>query len=757
MTDTQFQFNRNFYKLFYIQEQFLNSFAPEPLYLQTLSELPYIDSLEARRQLIASLRKHIQHKLRQLALAQPEQLLDSFLENLGYCEHLLAEDRREFFARVDSLNNRSYQLRHITGVQVKIDFTTERYAVVLRNIANLRHTCNLDNIKQQLQLHYKQVSKHIDLSLLQASKMSRDDMSIGSHSLKERINSEVQKKMLSFRVPSDELQSMKSKLFDSEASLATKQRLSRQTIEIKTRVAKSQLRSISDLEMSILEMERKIDEIGEAKSRASAALERQKSDMSSTIIELVRLTRLVDTLNQEIGVKMAVVSKQLKNLDDERQRVLNDPNLTEEERQAKLKEIDEEIEAIKIQYSSEIELLEAHKSGLNLEIGNKLRKEIEELELLKVGKTSSECLRINEKIKLLQRQISDVEVAAKISRSYIDGEFGRYYIGVNGEKIFKTGSLASEYMLVDGKLVKVRSAAQLLFDDTGDFYIGANGEKVYVQKYEVDEYGRFFIDKDGNKIYKASPYAIAFKMENGQLVQVAPASCLISDETGDYFIGPNGNKIYLKKYETDEFGRYYVDADGNRIYKAGPNAAEYKMIDGKLVKVKSAMYLLYDETGDYYLDENGNKVYVRQYEMDEIGRYYIDADGNKIYKAGPYSAEYKMINGVLTIVKEAECDPRATPSVESLPPAQTHFEYVKEHLGKALRRALAATIVHQPSDPINFIANHLLKQRHAELAHVVRQIEEQTIREERTRVVVEEEQKKLNAVMDPCNPCAQFA
>lgn len=754
MTNTQFQFTRNFYKLFYEQERFLDSFAPEPLYLQTLAEISNTKSIEDRRQLISSLQKHIQHKRRQLAHIPALQLLNSFLTNLDYCEQLLIQDRREFLQRINSLNNKSYQLRHITSVQIKVDSTTERYEVVLRNIANLRHIYNIVNVKKQLKLHYDLVSKLIDLNLLQSSKMSssRDDVSSnGSRGYQQRVKEEVRKKQLSIRVPSEEMQTLKHQLFDSSDSLATKQRVSRQNIEMKTKVAKSQMRTISDLELSIMDMQRKMDEINDAKLKASQELEQKKCDMSGIILDIVRLNSLIDSLSREISAKVAEVSAKLSKLDKERERILNDPNLTEAERAKMLTDIDNQVAAIKAAHSSDIELLESHKSGLNLEIESALKNEIEEMERSKVGKTSSECMRIDEKIRLLQNKLSEVTLH---SRVYLDGEFGKYYIGPNGEKIFKSSSLASEYMEIDGKLVKVRSAIQLLFDDAGDFYFDAAGNKVYVKSYAVDEIGRYYIDSDGNKIYKASPYATEFKLENGQLVQVKSASCLLWDENGDYFLDGSGKKIYLVKYETDEFGRYYVDSEGNRVYKSSPYAAEYKMIDGKLVKVKSAMCLFFDETGDYFFDSDGNKVYVQKYEMDEVGRYYIDANGNRIYKADPYAAEYQVIDGVLTMVKEGELTSQS--SQESVATTQTHFEYVKEHLGKALRRALAATIVHQPSDPINFIANHLLKQRHAELANVVRQIEEQTIREERERVVLEEEQLENAPVLDPCNPCAQY-
>lgn len=752
MTDTSFHFTRNFFKLFYTQQKFLDSFAPEPLYLQTLAEFPNSSSPEVRRHLISALCKYIQHRRRQLALVPAAHLLSAFFADLDNCEQLILQDRREFQLRVDSLVKQSYYLRQITAVQHKIDATNERYAELLQNIANLRHTYNLDNVEQQLQLHYECVSRLIDSKLLQTAanmSASRDSVSSnGSQRYQQRVTDEVRRRQLSFRVPNDEVQMLRRQLFDSTDSLATKQRVSKQNIDMKVKVAKSQMKTISDLEISIADMQYKINQINSAKLRATEVLEQKRLDMSSVILDLVRLNSLIGTLNSEIAVKTAAFTAELKSLDADRERILNDPTLTEEERQQKLAEIDDQIDTLKAAHASDILLLEAHRSGLNLEMGNALRNEIDELEKIKVGKTSSECLLIDEQIRMLQAKLDAVP-----PDELVDSKYGKYYIGPNGEKIFRAHSLASEYMEIDGQLVKVRSAIRLLFDDTGDFYLDANGEKVYVQKYEVDELGRFYLDADGNKIYKASPYAAEFKLENGVLVQTTAVCPLLSDEQGDYVITADGKKVYLQKYEVNEIGRYYLDADGNRVYKANAWAAEFRMIDGLLVKVKSEMQLLFDDIGDYFVDAEGNKVYVQVYEMDEVGRYYLDADGNKIYKADPYAAEYRLIDGVLHLIKEAV---ERVGSQVCVPPVKTQFEYVKEYLGKALRRALAATIMHQPSDPINFIANHLLKQRHSELTSIVRQIEDQAIREERERVKFEEEQKKHTLVIDPCNPCAQY-
>lgn len=661
MIDTQFQFTQYFYKLFYIQQQFLDSFAPEPLYLQNLVDILNTHSLEDQSQRTDSLRKYIKHKQSQLSYTAPTELLGGFLNNLDDCQHLIIQDRWQFIQRVESLNLKSYQLRHIVAVQSKIDFINERYSVVLRNIANLRHTYTIENVEANLHLHYKLVLKLIDSKFTIKMTSSREDVSSNGSGYQQRVTEEVRKQRLSIRVPSDEVQTLKHQLFASTDSLATKRRVSKFNIEMKVQVAKSQMRSISELELSIVNMQTQIDDLKDAQSKATETLNKKKGDMSTIILELVRLNSLADILSNEVG-------KKIKKLQDELEQNMKDSNMSEAEKKQKMDDIKKQMASVKAEHDSDIELLETHKTDLNQRFKESLK-----------GQPDSELVLIEDKVKAMQPRLSDISVEIK------------------------------ENGAVSGK------------------------------------------DQEVKTILSTN----ALQEKSDEVAQVKSPTCLISDENGDYYLDDNGNKVYLTQFFTDEIGRYYLDADGNRVYKANAYAAEYRMIDGKLVKVKDELTLLMDELGDYFLDADGNKVYVQMYEWDEVGRYYIDANGNRVYKSDPYGAEYQIIDGVLTMTKESTLERDSSEDLIAAPKSQ--FEYVKEHLGKALRRALAATIVHQPNDPINFIANHLLKQRHAELSDVVRQIEEQTIRDERDRVVQEEERIKYNAVLDPCNPCSQFA
>lgn len=69
-------------------------------------------------------------------------------------------------------------------------------------------------------------------------------------------------------------------------------------------------------------------------------------------------------------------------------------------------------------------------------------------------------------------------------------------------------------------------------------------------------------------------------------------------------------------------------------------------------------------------------------------------------------------------------------------------EYIKNYLGRPLRLALADIIVHQPIDPINYLANYLIKYRHNELHNMVKDIELQELLAEREKYLYKQSEVK---------------
>lgn len=79
--------------------------------------------------------------------------------------------------------------------------------------------------------------------------------------------------------------------------------------------------------------------------------------------------------------------------------------------------------------------------------------------------------------------------------------------------------------------------------------------------------------------------------------------------------------------------------------------------------------------------------------------------------------------------------------------------YIKEHLGEHLRPALASVVMHQPADPINFVANHLLKQRHADLTQKAADLRHLALQKERHRLCEEEAMADGDGTNNMCHPC----
>lgn len=82
-----------------------------------------------------------------------------------------------------------------------------------------------------------------------------------------------------------------------------------------------------------------------------------------------------------------------------------------------------------------------------------------------------------------------------------------------------------------------------------------------------------------------------------------------------------------------------------------------------------------------------------------------------------------------------------------------NVSYIKEHLGAYLRQALASAVMHQPTDPINFVANHLLKQRHADLTQKVADMKHLALQKERRRLCEEDAMVDIGETKNLCHPC----
>lgn len=187
------------------------------------------------------------------------------------------------------------------------------------------------------------------------------------------------------------------------------------------------------------------------------------------------------------------------------------------------------------------------------------------------------------------------------------------------------------------------------------------------------------------------------------------------------------------KFCVDEGGdRFYLDSSKEKVFKLEHFSSEYKLTgDGGREKVKDGFSLYDDENGEYYVDKRGRKIYTKFYFEDEFGRFFIDVHGNRKYKVDSEASEYELVNGVWKKTKAGtyavdEKGSRIRPRSE-IASDETEEEalawssnekyrhddvnYIKEAVGPAIRKALAAVALHQPLDPINYFANFLLHYR----------------------------------------------
>lgn len=124
-----------------------------------------------------------------------------------------------------------------------------------------------------------------------------------------------------------------------------------------------------------------------------------------------------------------------------------------------------------------------------------------------------------------------------------------------------------------------------------------------------------------------------------------------------------------------------------------------------------------DDFGDFYLNELGLKIYVQKYMRDEFGRYFIDTYGNKIYKKNYDDPEYMLVDGRMVMIERSSSDgrPRVVLNTEN----NEKLDFIAKHLAKPLKMGLAAIIVEQPSDAIDYLANYLLNYRYNEIRRMV--------------------------------------
>lgn len=193
----------------------------------------------------------------------------------------------------------------------------------------------------------------------------------------------------------------------------------------------------------------------------------------------------------------------------------------------------------------------------------------------------------------------------------------------------------------------------------------ANIKEVY-----SDEVGNFFVDKFGRKIYRAG--------DDDTLYQLNDKNILVPLHDDDTHV-----------YCYDSCGRYYMNTKRERVYKHHNGASEYMLgKEGYLVKVKEVK----DGTEYFY---------------DRLGRYYINAEGERIYREENSNDDYEH-DGLGNLVKVNEKSLYFEPC-PSEPITTEENKYLKREVGEALKKCIAKVVLHQPNDPVAYLADLLTK------------------------------------------------
>lgn len=390
----------------------------------------------------------------------------------------------------------------------------------LLTVSNVRH-CWIENLNTLEKLALNKI-RTLDSNISEISGITMNPSTSSSTSIssvaRQRIREEL-KKISETRVKPEDVRKLREEIVPPGAPLDIQKTIATQKADEKESFLGVRLGSMDTLQNTIKDLEDKVSQLMEESTKAQLELKKRRANLLDGLVELLRLHKLIEQIEKEISEKTSGFQKQLEDMEQRRLEILNDPNLTEEERTKFLKELDNDMKTLKDGHTTELRLLEHRRDELQNESRAQAQalegvvgdlkthhlQELEELESRKIGASPSEILRFEEEIRQKQQKFDEnMNFISKKAeqKQYLYDKNGRYYINEHGIKVYKKDSFASEYTInPDGTLQKITDALNKQFDEYGEFHIDKFGNKIYTKKFYADDKGQYFVDKDGNRMY----------------------------------------------------------------------------------------------------------------------------------------------------------------------------------------------------------------------------------------------------------------
>ncbi|PZC84503.1 hypothetical protein B5X24_HaOG205077 [Helicoverpa armigera] len=283
------------------------------------------------------------------------------------------------------------------------------------------------------------------------------------------------------------------------------------------------------------------------------------------------------------------------------------------------------------------------------------------------GQHSSALMALKHKTTFLEERLQSLENIKSAMRNYGDPDALESTISNKDDRIFNHLLPPRDRCRLVEKLIHLWNSAIVEHDHESIISIlsVADFKEVF-----SDEKGIFTVDKYGRKIYTGVKEGVLYQLNENEIL--VP---LKDDEKHVYFY--------------DSCGRYYINDRRERIYKDHDGASEYMLSKfGYLVKVqeeKDGIEYFYDWLGRYYITEEGRHIYCEENSTEE---YEHDGLGNLV-KIHTETFHYE--------------------SCPTQPMTMEENIYLKHMVGEALKKCIAEVVIHQPHDPVAYLADRLTK------------------------------------------------